>query len=190
MSFIYFIIWQIKNNRPEDFGKAMIGFNKDLEHQLLNATSPFTFSEIPERSVFRFLKLVGCANLNIGNYTKLVDERNDIAHSNGNIFYADQKSVDEKIEEVLKIIGEIHFTSQCIASDCFKKFLTDSYDPDVREYAADLDQVREVLISKHFLSQKQIEICATFDIAALSSNPNYPQIKLLYEAFIKEYKSE
>ena len=31
MSFVYFNIWQIKQNRPDDFGMAMIGFGKDIE---------------------------------------------------------------------------------------------------------------------------------------------------------------
>lgn len=43
MSFVYFNIWQIKQTRPDDFENAMIGFNKDVEKELLAATSPFTF---------------------------------------------------------------------------------------------------------------------------------------------------
>jgi hypothetical protein len=42
MSFVYFNIWQIKQTEPGDFAKAMIGFNKDLEKELMDATSPFT----------------------------------------------------------------------------------------------------------------------------------------------------
>src|ERR1017187_7869719 len=50
MSFVYFNIWQIKRTAPGDFEKAMIGFNKDLEKELLEATSPFTFWRVNERS--------------------------------------------------------------------------------------------------------------------------------------------
>jgi hypothetical protein len=42
MSFVYFNIWQIKQTEPGDFEKAMVGFNKEPEKELLNATSPFT----------------------------------------------------------------------------------------------------------------------------------------------------
>ena len=45
MSFVYFNIWQIKQNRPADFLKATYGFTKDNEDTVLSATSPFTFSE-------------------------------------------------------------------------------------------------------------------------------------------------
>jgi hypothetical protein len=37
---------------------AMIGFKKDLEKELIEATSPFTFWHVNESSVLRFLKLL------------------------------------------------------------------------------------------------------------------------------------
>jgi len=86
MSFVYFNIWQIKQTEPKDFEKAMVGFNKDLEKELLKATSPFTFWRVNESSVLRFFKLIGCDNDKVGKYAALVKERNDTAHANGNIF--------------------------------------------------------------------------------------------------------
>jgi hypothetical protein len=41
MSCVYFNIWQIRQARPEDFEKGLIGFGKDIEKNLLEATSPF-----------------------------------------------------------------------------------------------------------------------------------------------------
>ncbi len=43
MSFVYLNIWQIRQARPEDFEKGLIGSAKD-EKALLDATSPFVFS--------------------------------------------------------------------------------------------------------------------------------------------------
>jgi hypothetical protein len=74
---------QIKQNRPTDFIKATYGFSKDNEDTVLSATSPFTFSEISESAIFRFLKLIECDNSKIGTYTKLVKDRNASAHPNG-----------------------------------------------------------------------------------------------------------
>lgn len=48
MSFVYFNIWQIKQNEPGDFANGLIGFNKDVEKGLLAATSPFSFSVVQE----------------------------------------------------------------------------------------------------------------------------------------------
>ncbi|HLE63497.1 MAG TPA: hypothetical protein VI750_10165, partial [Pyrinomonadaceae bacterium] len=93
MSFVYFNIWQIKQTKPNDFEMAMVGFNKDLEKELLAATSPFTFWRVNESSVLRFLKLIGCDNEKVGSYAALVKERNDTAHSNGNIFFSTQKAL-------------------------------------------------------------------------------------------------
>lgn len=78
MSFVYFSVWQIKLSRPDDFEKAMTGFNKELEKKLLAATSPFTFWRINESSVMRFFKLIGCNNSKIGSYAALVKERHYI----------------------------------------------------------------------------------------------------------------
>src|SRR5262245_5840499 len=62
MCFVYFNIWQIRQNRQDDFRKATCGFTKDHEDTVMTATSPFTFSEIGESTILRFLKLIGCDN--------------------------------------------------------------------------------------------------------------------------------
>lgn len=60
MSFVYFNIWQIKLIRPVQFETAMVGFNKNMEKDLMAATSPFVFSVVNESTVLRFLKLIQC----------------------------------------------------------------------------------------------------------------------------------
>ena len=55
MSFVYFNIWQIRLIRPGPFETAMVGFSKDVEKNLMSASSPFVFSAVSERSVLRFL---------------------------------------------------------------------------------------------------------------------------------------
>jgi len=40
MSFVYFNIWQIKQTEPKDFAMGLIGFGKDIEKNLLEATEP------------------------------------------------------------------------------------------------------------------------------------------------------
>ena len=45
---------------------GLIGFGKDIEKNLLEATSPFVFSAFTERTVLRFLKLIACDNGKIG----------------------------------------------------------------------------------------------------------------------------
>src|SRR5712692_5894661 len=132
MSFVYFNIWQIKQARPEDFEKGLIGFARD-EKALLDATSPFVFSTVPERSILRFLKLIACDNGKIGTYAKLVDDRNDTAHPNGNIFFSTQAALDAKITEILRVVEEIQYHSQPVIEHCYREFLLQNHAPDERE---------------------------------------------------------
>jgi hypothetical protein len=107
MSFVYFNIWQIKQSRGDDFKMGSIGFAKDVEKTLLDATSPFVFSTVNERSILRFLKLIQCDNSKIGTYAKLVDDRNESAHPNGNIFFSTEAALAIKVREVLRVVDEI-----------------------------------------------------------------------------------
>src|SRR5664280_2025210 len=177
MSFVYFNIWQIKQTEPGDFEKGLIGFGKDIEKSVLGATSPFVFSTVNERTMLRFLKLIACDNSKIGTYAKLVDDRNETAHPNGNIFYNSAAALDIKIREILRVVGEIETHCRPVIERCYCDFLLQSHDPEEREYPGDDDQIREVLIHPHYMSQKDIDYCAAFDVTQLSTHPNFQGIR-------------
>lgn len=188
MSFVYFNIWQIKQAEPQDFGKGLIGFRKDVEKCLLEATSPFVFSTVNERTILRLLKLIACDNGKIGTYAKLVDDRNETAHSNGNIFFSTQAALDAKIAEILRIVDEIQSHSRAVIGRCYREFLLRSHDAEVREYPDPEDQIREVLIHGNYLSQKDVEICLAFDAEALSNNPAIDGLRELHATLVANYK--
>ncbi len=187
MSFVYFNIWQIRQARPRDFGKGLIGFGKDVETNLLLATSPFVFSTVNERSILRLLKLVACDNDKIGTYAKLVDDRNEAAHPNGNIFFSTQAALDAKLTEILRVVDEIQCHSKPVIEEAYHNFLLQSHDPEEREYPDAADQIREVLIHGNYLSQKDIEICLGFDLAGIAGRPEIAGIRTLHEALKSEY---
>jgi hypothetical protein len=187
MSFVYFNIWQIKQTEPGDFAKGLIGFGKDVEKNLLEATSPFVFSAVNERTILRLLKLIACDNGKIGTYARLVDDRNDTAHSNGNIFYIERSALDLKIREILRVVDEIQTHSAPIIQRCYSRFLTESHDAEDREYTDDADQIREVLIHGNYLSQKDIEVCVAFDISEHQAHPGFPNIESLNQSLKHEY---
>lgn len=189
MSFVYFNIWQIKQTEPKDFGMVLIGFGKDVEKNLLDATSPFVFSTVKERSILRFLKLIACDNGKIGTYAKLVDDRNDTAHPNGNIFFSTQAALDAKITEILRVVDEIQAQSKPGIEHCYRDFLLENHDPDEREYPDDADQIREVLIHGNYLSQKDIDICLGWDLANLADQPRYKNMRELHEALMAAHGS-
>ena len=190
MSFVYFNIWQIKQTEPGDFEKGLIGFGKDVEKNLLGATSPFVFSTVNERTMLRFLKLIGCDNSKIGTYSKLVDDRNETAHPNGNIFFSTQAALDAKIAEILRVVDEIQIHSKPVIEHCYKNFLLESNNPDDRQYEADDDEIREILIHGNYLSQKDIEICAAYDIIQheeIEMHTNFPGIESLHKSLRARY---
>jgi len=190
MSFVYFNIWQIKQTEPGDFENALIGFNKDLEKELMCSPSPFTFWRVNESSVMRFLKLIGCDNSKVGSYAALVKARNDTTHSNGNIFFSTREALDTKIIEILRCVDEIQVHSKPIIEHCYRDFLLQSNDPEEREYFDDVDQIRETLIHRNYLSQKDIDICGTFDLSGLSGHEKYASMRLLHETLIAVHRSD
>jgi len=171
---------------PDDFQKGLIGFAKD-ETILLKAISPFAFSIVPERTMLRFLKLIACDNSMIGTYAKLVDDRNRTAHPNGQIIYSTQTAIDDKITEVLRVVDEIQKHSTCIIERCYNDFLINNYNPEEREYPESADQIREVLIHENYMSQKDIEICLGFNLAAIADQPEVDSIRTLHEALKAGY---
>ncbi|MDH5298685.1 MAG: hypothetical protein OEV91_06660 [Desulfobulbaceae bacterium] len=190
MSFVYFNIWQIKQTEPVDFGKGLIGFGKDVEKNLLQASSPFVFSTVNERTILRFLKLIACDNSKIGTYAKLVDDRNDTAHPNGNIYFSTQAALDTKIAEIMRVVDEIQTHSKPVIVQAYREFLLQNYDSEEREYPDAVDQIREVLIHGNYLSQKDVDICLGFDLASLADHPHYENIRQLHESMVTEYRTD
>jgi len=187
MSFVYFNIWQIKQTEPKDFAMGLIGFGKESEKSLLEATSPFVFSTVNERSILRFLKLIACDNAKIGTYVKLVDDRNATAHPNGNIFFSTQAALDAKIAEILRVVDEIQGHSKPVIEHCYREFLLHNHDPEEREYPEAADQIREIFIHGHYLSQKDVEICLGFDLASLGDGASAEYVRALHEALLSGY---
>ena len=187
MSFVYFNIWQIKQAWPKSFEKSLIGFGKDTENELLNATSPFALSVVRERTVMRFLKLVGSKNSEIGVYAKLVDERNAVAHANGNIFFNDQVALGRKIADVLHAVKEIQAHSQSTIENRYREFLLQSDDPEQREYSDAEDQIREVLIHDNYMSHEDVDFCVGFDISELNKRDEFDEIKSLHDVLCEVY---
>ena len=180
MSFVYFNIWQIKQTEPGDFEKGLIGFGRD-EKALIEASSPFAFSIVPERTMLRFLKLIACDNGKIGTYAKLVDDRNNSAHPNGNIYFSTQAAVDIKITEILRVVDEIQRHSRPVIERCYREFLLKSHDPDEREYSESDDQIREALIHANYMSQRDIGICLRCNLADLHGRDEFSNIEALHQ---------
>lgn len=190
MSFVYFSVWQIKLMRPRDFESASI-FVPKKERDIHSATSPFTFSDINERSIFRFLKLIGCEDQHTGSFARLVDVRNKLAHSNGVISCRDQVTADQRIDEVMRQIRAIQTHMTPLLHECMRQFLVESCaDEAGMQYDNPKDQIRELLVHKHYFSRKDIEACHSFDIQSLAAQPRFDAMRALFEEFVSLYPAE
>ncbi len=164
-----------------------MGFGKGIEKNLLEATSPFVFSTVNERSILRLLKLIACDNAKIGTYAKLVDDRNETAHPNGNIFFSTQAALDAKIAEILRVVDEIQTHSKPVIEQVYREFLLQNHDPEEREYPEAADQLREVLVHENYLSQKDIDICLCFDLACIADRTEIDSIRILHDLLKSVY---
>lgn len=181
MSYVYFSVWQIKQAQPDDFAKSIIFMKKEEEAGLLKASSPFSFSEINERTIFKFLRLAGCQNQHIGKFQKLVDQRNEIAHPNGNIFFSDQATADLRVEEVMQQIRGIQTHMPAVLHACLLRFLRDSSNPDEREIADSKDHVEMNFLHKHYLSRQDIEACLACDLSEFDDSPFKDEVRALMQ---------
>ncbi len=134
MSFGYFNIWQIRRQtRPVEFEQGLLGFISHHKKTMLLSASPFAFSHVSESSVVRLFSLIGCDDRQIDGYRKLVDDRNDAAHANGNIFFQTQPEVAAKINQVLRAVEEIQTYFRPTIIRCYEEFLLQSSNPGERE---------------------------------------------------------
>jgi len=190
MCFVYFEIWQIKKNCVDDFQKAMIGFSKDMEKELLESKTPFALWQVNESTVFRFLKLIGLDNSAIGRFTQIVKERNETAHSNGNIFYKNKESLESKIYEMLSCIEAIQEKSKPIIEKAFHTFLVESQNPEEREFLDDENQIKEIFVHGNYLSFEDIKIAQKYDISVLMGEAGFVNIQSLAQTLNELYKEE
>ncbi|GAB3858812.1 hypothetical protein [Hymenobacter negativus] len=188
MSGVYCSLWQIRTSRQSLFANALL-FHQD-EEVMLEATSPFVFSKAQESNVFKFMRLIDCEKQHIGKFTKLVKDRNSIAHSNGNIFYQTKPAADIQIAEVLRQLAVIQELMRPILHSCLSQFLLESHNPEEREYSLDEDQIREVLIHANYFSAHDIACCLQFDIESLREHEHFEAMKSLFESLCTAYAEE
>ena len=85
----------------------------------------------------------------LGACAKLVDDRNESARPNGNIFYSTEAALNVKISEILRVVDEIQTHSKPVIERAYREFLLQNYDSEEREYPDPADQIREVLIHQN-----------------------------------------
>lgn len=191
MSFVSFSIWQIRLVRETEFRYALVGFQADTENELLTTDSPFKFyGRLKESQIFRFLKVIGCVNEQVGEFAKFVRRRNRIAHPSGTVFFNDQRAIDDEIAEIMREVANIQEHMRPVITDVYRNFLQASANPEEREYGTPSEEIEANLLHRSYISQKDIEVCLAFDITSLQAVAGYPEIEALHQSLREGYAAE
>ncbi|NZD48304.1 hypothetical protein [Rhizobium leguminosarum] len=191
MSFVSFSIWQIRLARPEQFSMAMVGFRSDEEGSLMDCESPFKFYDrLKESQIFRFLKLIGCTNQQVGEFAKFVKRRNKIAHPTGTVFFNDRAAIDAEIADMMKEIGNMEVHMQPVIIELYRRFLRTSADLDERQYTDLGDEIAANLIHVNYMSAADLVICAQFDVSTFATEANYEEMRTLHAKLIELHPPE
>ncbi len=186
MSFVYFNVWQIKKIYEEDYKKIILGFNNCFT----TATSPFAFSDEQESKIFTIFEFFKLGKEKIGQYKGAVKMRNEVAHSNGNVYFKSKDAFDLKIKDLLRFSSEIQQHTKPAIERCFENFLIESQNEEERSYIDIIELIKEELIHEHYFSRNDLEFCINFDINKLRSQTYFTEIQSIFEELKLQYPPE
>jgi hypothetical protein len=191
MSFVSFSIWQIRLARPDQFGMALVGFASEDEGKLMACDSPFKFYEkLRESQIFRFLKLIGCTNHQVGEFAKFVKRRNKIAHPTGTVFFNDRATIDTEIADMMREVRNIEAHMQPIVLELYERFLRDAVEAEEREYSDPADEITANLIHRGYMSTADVAFCRSFDIEFMVGSPGHDVRVELHNALAVAYPAD
>lgn len=107
MIFVYIQLLRIAKEKSQEFQFCWIGFPSQEKDFLKNPSSPFSFSQIQEKTVFRFFRLVDFDDGLIANISALVNKRNDHLHANGKLFFETSDDFEKEVETYINNIQTI-----------------------------------------------------------------------------------
>ena len=190
MSAIYSILWKIKCCNPTSFDHALIGLGRNRKDIKKDNANLFSLSAINETTILEFLRLLDFEFSEIKEFKKIVDDRNNMAHSNGEIFLKDQVSLDEKITTMLEYLQKIQEKCPKMLEDMLIGFLQNHWDIDTNQYDNLSDEIDEIFIPDNILSRVDLNLILEFDITRLEQDPHYDQMVFLFEEIKEAYTLE
>lgn len=203
MSYVYFQLAKIYQNRPDELKNMMVFTGQALqevekhEKKVQESTSPFPPQFNPfrlsleyESSIIGLFIAIGCNREIIKKMKGLIKTRNDIAHSNGSIVFKSLETIDAKIEEILECAECIQENTNAIIGNCYMNFLSKSGNPEEREMVDEGDQVREVFIRGNYLCTKDIQFACQHDISLHSSEIHFSDMEKLHLKLEEMYPNE
>lgn len=152
MSFIYIQLLRIAKEREEEIKYAWIGFPRQERDYSDSPTSPFSFSLVNETAVFRFFRLVGLADSDIGNIAKPVETRNNRMHAKGVIHCQDYEAFENELSEYIRRIRLVVNKEMPFLRSIYKDLIK-TYDS---EYEFTVDDLESNFIDQYLFSEYEL----------------------------------
>jgi hypothetical protein len=156
MIFVYINLLRIAKEKSQEFDLCWVGFPNQEKNFLKKPSSPFSFSKIQEKTVFRFFRLVGFNDGSISDISSLINKRNSRFHANGELFC---ESVDDLEKEVNVYIKKIQ-----LIIEKEKNFLNSIYMPLVSGYERGFkitqDEIETNFADQYYFSEYELKLLA------------------------------
>ena len=198
MTAVYYVLLKVSFLLPEELDKALYYLLKDRYTDFKKPSNTKSgrlyfgsFAIINESDVFMLLRVIGLDNDLLGKLRKLVEERNQYAHANGQLQLTSDELLIEKIEEYNRLIEQVFNLLKPFLIEFYKKTITqnDFYDPDIRAYLDEDEQIQEGFVRVYSLSRVEINWLRKISTSDFEDCDGYEYIKDLHIA-LKHYYDE
>jgi len=156
MVFVYIQLLRIAKEKKQEFNLCWVGFPNQEKDFLKEPSSPFSFSRIQEKTVFRFFRLVGFDDGSIGNISSLVSKRNENLHANGQLFFESLENFEKELREYFKKMQSI-ISKQVNFLQTIYSSIVSNYE---EGFEINQDEIETNFIEQYFFSEYELKLIA------------------------------
>lgn len=149
MTFIYIQLLRISKFKEREFKYSRIGLPSNEKDFAKTELSPFSFSGINEKTVFRFFRLLDFDDWMIGDISACVNERNKLLHATGNNF----ENLDQKIRKYITNMENIINKSKDFIQELYQWFINDNPTLSEEWYKITYDDLETNLFLPYYISE-------------------------------------
>ena len=149
MTFIYIQLLRISKFKEKEFKYSRIGLPINEKDFSKSELSPFSFSGINEKTVFRFFRLLDFDDGTIGDISACVNERNKLLHATGNNF----ENLDQKIQKYISNMENIVNKSKEFIQELYQWLMNDNPTLFEEKYEITNDDLEISLFIPYYVSE-------------------------------------
>jgi len=156
MIFVYVQLLRIAKEKVKEFDLCWVGFPNQEKDFLKGPSSPFSFSKIQEKTVFRFFRLVEFDDGSISNISSLVNKRNNHLHANGQLFFENVEDFEKEVGGYIKKIQTI-ITKQANFLQKIYSSLVVGYE---EGFEINQDEIETNFADQYYFSEYELKLLA------------------------------